>query len=38
MVYLVENVSEIKKVVNHFERSLTSDNVCSKKIDVNAKK
>ena len=37
IVYLVENVSEIEKVADHFGRSLTSDEVCSEKTDVNAK-
>ena len=42
IIYLVENVSEIEKVANHFGRSLTSDDVtcdaCSEKTDVNAEK
>ena len=35
---LVENVSEIEKVANHFGRSLASDEVCSEKTGVNAEK
>ena len=31
-------MSEIEKVANHFGRSLTSDDVCSEKTDVNAEK
>ena len=34
---LVENVSEIEKVANHFGRSLTSVDVCSEKTDLNPK-
>ena len=30
------NVSELEKVVNHYGRSLTSDDVCSEKTNVNA--
>ena len=36
MMDLVENVSEIEKVTNHFGRSLASDEVCSEKTGVNA--
>ena len=32
------NVSEIDNVGNHFGRSLTSDDVCSEKTDVNVEK
>ena len=35
---LVEDVSEIEKVGNHFGRSLISHEVCSEKIGVNAEK
>ena len=38
IIYLVENESEIEIVANHFGRSLTSDDVCSEKTDVNAEK
>ena len=38
IIYLVENVSEIEKVANHFGRSLTSDDVFSEKTDVNTEK
>ena len=31
-------MSEIEKVANYFGRSLTSDDVCSEKTDVNAEK
>ena len=34
IVYLVENVSKIEKVVNHSGRSLTNDDVCSEKTDA----
>ena len=36
MIGLVENVSEIEKVTNHFGRSLASDEVCFGKTGVNA--
>ena len=31
-------MSEIEKVLNHYGRSLTSDDVCSEKTNVNAEK
>ena len=34
----IESVSEIEKVANHFGRSVTSDEACSEKTDVNAEK
>ena len=38
MMDSVENVSEIEKVTNHPGKSLASDEVCSEKTGVNAKK
>ena len=38
IICLVENVSETEKVANHCGRSLASDEFCSEKTDVNAKK
>ena len=35
---LVENVSEIERVANHFGRSLAGDEVCSEKTGDNAEK
>ena len=38
MVGLVENVAEMAKVMNCYERSQARDEVCSEKTDVNAEK
>ena len=38
IICLVENVSKIQKVANHFGRSLASDEVCSDKTGVDAEK
>ena len=38
IVCLVENVSEVAKVTNYHGKSLASDEVCSGKTGVNAKK
>ena len=38
MMALVENVSEIEKVINHFGRPLASDEMCFEKTGVNAEK